>query len=1325
MLLPNATEELPSREVWSRHGATAGRGFHYQDAVGAWLVAKFLIQRPEADRIVPEGFEDIHIEGPDPVFVQVKSRQEQVGDFTVGKVASFIREMWDKRVRRLQEGVSDGRLLLVLERAVAGNQFGSWREPLANLDPHHALRVSLLRIFEEEELEGVLKVSSILVLPWEEASDGVVEAVVASFESLPAGARLVERELRVAVANAADSNAAADGPQTAAGIDPLMTHSLIGEVLGLVDREALQDALSDGSCEIVDFRTTAHGEGYFEGLAAQPGHIAAGIPAPRPILTGQVIQALADRQSVLLAGPSGVGKSTVLWAAIYTRRDMIWYRVNRLDSASVSKLVRLAQASRSSARSQVGFVVDGVGIGEAQAWDQLSRAFAPQMGVLLIGSVRREDMFSLTSLADSTIIEVSLDEEVARAIYGKLRQDGATHARHWREHYMAADGLTMEYTYLLTHGARLADVLTAQVRRRVQEGREVELRLLAIVATAHQWGVQVPMSALTGAEFDESALRPALARLQDEHLLLSTTTLVSGLHPLRSRTLSTAVHSFPPPTIESTIVRLLQVVLPNAIPALVSGAIRDYPHLQDEIVRALVSRTAHGNAEQTIVAGAQALRFVELEKRSRAWVAIMDRLGVPVPSRPVTLQLALLESPQNDDALAHFPDAIQSAISELSLNAGQPLCLLDSFVQALGVDEVCRALTNCSDPSIAANLMSSLTGLGETAVEAISSGIRNQSSVSSLETLLLGSSAEVAGKIILAGTRLGRPVADALLELAGGTDLLLEKITAECVWLTEIRIEENQSKSVVWGRILHISDDLQGNADIYVRELARIALSCLPMCETADLQAVLPGGNPIVVGDFTFGVSKLNRRYVRDPWEIDLNRRTAAIACAAFQTGTGTDRIAKAIEHLPAVDEYLERLSRIWVLGRPASREISRTDALREILGQFASTMIEVSGTDDFLRDNVEATGNDYLHTLVSGLVDNLSQRLARADRNLAPLASYVDDTLRKAVREVHKEAWDLLDAGVPAELASIDKRLTDLHAILSELAFGDTPSRLLVTAARSGPSSSAVQRAAELAVRNARRRHEREWNIRVQSLSSLGHDVTLYSRPVENGGSHLWPALEVAIGVNLPRVFDWPETYTQIVAAMAPAGNAQSFQPPLVVFPLIGRLRVDELAIKVISSVHSFPGLREDWTEGLPESAHTPLVEVVTKAHQSLQLLSGLAVLAGHRDVARLQEPHDDALRQYSESIKELRSGPDDELTDALVEVLNNHAQVVAIELTHAAENRRIENSLAQSVASVLGHEPSSEALELIAMRYLALQADLNRTVALGDLAQLRETQV
>ncbi|MFE7213817.1 hypothetical protein ACFU93_28310 [Streptomyces sp. NPDC057611] len=68
----------PDGSLWmrTRSGARAGRGFHYQDAVGAWLCGRVLSRALVIDRIVPEGFEDLSCEGPTPWHVQVKSRQE-------------------------------------------------------------------------------------------------------------------------------------------------------------------------------------------------------------------------------------------------------------------------------------------------------------------------------------------------------------------------------------------------------------------------------------------------------------------------------------------------------------------------------------------------------------------------------------------------------------------------------------------------------------------------------------------------------------------------------------------------------------------------------------------------------------------------------------------------------------------------------------------------------------------------------------------------------------------------------------------------------------------------------------------------------------------------------------------------------------------------------------------------------------------------------------------------------------------------------------------------------------------------------------------------
>src|SRR3954462_1930728 len=48
----------------SRHGAIAGRGYHYQDDVGSWLAARMLAGLVAVDRLVPEGLDDLSCEGP-------------------------------------------------------------------------------------------------------------------------------------------------------------------------------------------------------------------------------------------------------------------------------------------------------------------------------------------------------------------------------------------------------------------------------------------------------------------------------------------------------------------------------------------------------------------------------------------------------------------------------------------------------------------------------------------------------------------------------------------------------------------------------------------------------------------------------------------------------------------------------------------------------------------------------------------------------------------------------------------------------------------------------------------------------------------------------------------------------------------------------------------------------------------------------------------------------------------------------------------------------------------------------------------------------------
>ena len=78
----------------------------------------------QLDRLVPEGLEDVSCEGLHATQVQVKSRQERVGDYRASEVARFILELHSKHAGG---PTSRERLHLVLERPFDGHGPADWK----------------------------------------------------------------------------------------------------------------------------------------------------------------------------------------------------------------------------------------------------------------------------------------------------------------------------------------------------------------------------------------------------------------------------------------------------------------------------------------------------------------------------------------------------------------------------------------------------------------------------------------------------------------------------------------------------------------------------------------------------------------------------------------------------------------------------------------------------------------------------------------------------------------------------------------------------------------------------------------------------------------------------------------------------------------------------------------------------------------------------------------------------------------------------------------------------------------------------------------------
>ncbi len=169
------------------------------------------------DSLIPEGFDDLQLDAPEPVQVEVKSRQEQLGRFPVGIAASHIVDAWLRHTDRFG---TTRRLVVVLEQGIVG-----WD----GAPEDHLVEIPVARLVEEVDRLGAslaarvasqgrpstvvdeLKIgTTLLICSWDDLiaeTERHLELVVKNLPKAALG--VICRELQSIVAAAVDANAEA------------------------------------------------------------------------------------------------------------------------------------------------------------------------------------------------------------------------------------------------------------------------------------------------------------------------------------------------------------------------------------------------------------------------------------------------------------------------------------------------------------------------------------------------------------------------------------------------------------------------------------------------------------------------------------------------------------------------------------------------------------------------------------------------------------------------------------------------------------------------------------------------------------------------------------------------------------------------------------------------------------------------------------------------------------------------------------------------------------------------------------------------------------
>ena len=1281
-------------ELWdsSRSGSRASRGFHFQDAVGAWFASRLASGNLAFDRLVPEGFDDLQLEGKKPLQIEVKSRQGRLGPFPVGAAANHIVNAWFRHVDRFSSKRS---LIVVLEQGLVGWENES-EDPFTEIPITHLIEevIGLGNALSSricsgggptsvlEDLKGNV---TLLTCSWIDVIAETERQLGKVVQLPPGGLRVIGRELLSLVADAIDANAEADF-EDRFGLDRTLLIEKINSLAELIDLDTLEFALTEGICSLVDRNPANSGDAYFEGISTQPSHVSAGLVVPLPDLISEVIAGLETSQSVLLIGPSGVGKSAAMWTLPFALQGVLWFRVNRLSDSDVPQVVRLVRAHRASLKTPVGLLVDAAGSYELEGWSRLRQAVAAVPGVLLVGTARIEDLYTLGQLADCKTVRVALHEETAMAIHAGLMRRSATPVMYWKEAFEKSNGLTLEFTHILTKGKRLNEVLRDQIADRVRGGRDLELSVLALVATANRFTASVPADKLaiaTGAQSTE--LQTALTRLVEEHFLVERHGVYVGLHQIRSRGIVEEIHRIPPPTLEASVVSVLTILEGSALSRFVYGILSEEPQLEAPVLQALSGMVR--DDVQRLIASLRGLEMVDFYRQALAWAEIAERHSVPVAFRPQVMQFAILDIDFGD----FYPLPLRNAIAKMAELPDQS-AIRDLLLRAVGLEEIASNLASAIDTDACLHFLRTIR---QTTIDWKPLLVALQPDaplVGALQCCTL----PALGECISSARGISLDLARAFVDAIGGTEVVFKRIRDWNPWIQRVEIVSVESELVGVARFLYVSESEQGDARERAVEIGRQLLRTLPDIEKVDVKALGTGGSPLEINGFDHVASGLLRQYDYHSGAVAWNLDRVRLAQTLYGTSE-TERLTESAGLLKEVADLVREFGNVFVRQRIQSNDsrelLERCTSLnakgRNIHPPFAASP---------LSDEGGILKLDPLSAIVGDVCGNVLPRLTKQE-GLKAISAYIRSTvLGERVPAVRGQPWRLLGyEDAPLALTELASGLSDIDVVITEISANAYSRVRIASCARSGSAEESLAHAAAWARQQTQKRVQIRRNAVASALRSTGLNFDIFwvdGEPLKGVSANF------AVTAAVETLGDWPAVSDQLTLKLQ--NLRLSGETPLLV-PLLK----DRSVLPLTMRLYSQRWLQCDFGEFehlLPHPLEQGLTSPFITAFKAMEVCSGLSILRDkdgyHDQIAQFLEY---TVNDFRKSITTIRNLGRDGCIEGLVDLLNGIREQVKKEWTGEINAATFAAGLERVV---LGDETEGENIFFLAL-LISLQWD------------------
>lgn len=998
----------------SRAGSHAGRGFRYQDAVSVWLAVEVWAGRRPAATVIPEGGDDIEMRGTFTTFVQVKSRREHLGGYSAGEVARYIGDLWARCAGSSpQPSMSE----LIVERGVAGLTEAS--DGLPNVVADGPLARELKGFAGSKRLFSRTTVSVTT-----DPAEASIRVIAERTGCPPLAAQLCFADLLQRVGGLADANGTRDATQYA-GLSTSDTESTVSEVLRTVDVDSIEGAIKDGVCQPVDFVTPIHDPSFYLGVDVEPGHVIAGLVTERPAGRVAIERGLDARRAVLVVGPSGAGKSAMMWEAAHALRHTVrWFRIRQAGASDMPSIRQLMRTFRASKDSPVGFVMDDVGRTGTETWGALLRETATVPGVVMLGSIREEDIALVAERARVAEVRAEPDEELGRRLWQELRDSAKTDWPGWREPWNASNGLLLEYVHILTQGRRMEQVLRDQVAARALDpARSLELDVLRSSAWAGAADAEIDVSRLADVhDATEADIARALLRLVEEHLVRSPTPgVVAGLHQLRSEQLLDLTHEAALPTLATSFAAAVASVPPKDLMPLVAHSVSERRLDIPPVAEALVDRLERERDPLALGAALQGLGRVRVQAGIDEWLATPEAHALPRTQLSVAGMLGIGNADLgNHAALAKMQAAIRRLVRTRQPQAHDPRRLL---LEGLS-DEAVSAYFDGADTTRLVEILASLVDVPLS--DAVGATLRNVPA--DLATVDLKQVASVLGTL----SAIDRQAACRWVEKRGQEDLF-ELLGSEVPWVGPVMIRREAGVVVVCCDVWYVAPSMQEDVHGAVVELCELLLALCPTADVARSRAITASGVTAGLPEYALADKRIPRENLPPPCVVQWNRQWWGLISHRVAAPSYTDYLLRATEILDALVPTLERVFDAHLRGKDVLHRLADTlnslNEATEALTPPAVSAYDAAGAGD---PDVNQSVTRFQNLLFSASVD-VVKRFARLPDGAGAYIGWLNDLIADADTATDEEPWELLNGDAPKALGRLKSLLETLRLLAGE----------------------------------------------------------------------------------------------------------------------------------------------------------------------------------------------------------------------------------------------------------------------------------------------------